>query len=375
MSCISSGTWGTVAVTVQHLDATLDHYPTETWYGSAIPVNRKIAALNSMRVFVPVSDVKVGRDGILGTADDGYLTTRDTVSDFDPNGISWLSNFGSNTESLLDNYLDYTLYYAAWWWDTMYRWSFPYDVNTRFDWPYGMITYRSGLWVVTPWANFYTRQDYVNYGWTDLTDVKLCEVIDANTYDTIADWGTYNDWNTIHVPWTPMYLWQNGWYTSGSFHYEYATTYESSWTPDASTQHQAQVAAECNGTGTVWYTDFNTALSHGSITKVRLIMDVPVSPNVTMYWWIAHQARSHSLTWMYLPGGTLLSHYGAFTDSVQWSSWWQWNSYMPNTYTGGHAWFGWDRLTLQHAKVRILKSATPLDNSGTPTWSPASSPW
>ena len=375
MWCVSSWPWWTVDVTVKHLDATLNHYPTYDRRGNALPVNRKIAAINMVRVFVPIDDVKAWPDGILGTSDDGQLTTTDTITNFDPKGISWLSNFNSNTESTWDNSVQTTLYASAWSWDKYYLGSYPYDGWSRFQLPFDVGRYKSGKWVTTPGGKFYSFQAYNNYWWSDISWVKLCDIVDVNTYNIVADNGTYNDGSTMHTPGTPMYLYDNYGNAAMDYHYEYATTYESSRPPDPYTAHPALIASECDDKGTTWYTDFATAKAIGPITKVRVVMDKPVTPGQVLYRRIANEARWTDLNGNMLPWGTILPNYAGFMDSNQPAWWRQWNSYTPKDYKLSHAWFGWDRLILQYGKVRITKTATPLNSSDTPTWYPSSAPW
>jgi len=110
-TCTQNG--NQISVQVEHVDATLDHYPTKDYYGRDLPKNRAIAAIGNIYIFVPLDDVKKGPDGQDGTDDDGAYATKNCLTDFDPTTPSGNSNFADNTESEKDNCYSRTLYYAA----------------------------------------------------------------------------------------------------------------------------------------------------------------------------------------------------------------------------------------------------------------------
>jgi len=105
MSCNQANAGDNVAFTYSGIDATMGHYPTETIYGSSLPVTMRIAAVNSITIFTPYSDILDANN----SAEDGdgniYYTLCNTIkiTDFDPDGISGTSNFNSATESEKDN--------------------------------------------------------------------------------------------------------------------------------------------------------------------------------------------------------------------------------------------------------------------------------
>ena len=61
ISCTQNGT--DINVKIEHVDATLNHYPTEDYYGHPLPVNRAIASMSIISVFIPLDDVKAGENG------------------------------------------------------------------------------------------------------------------------------------------------------------------------------------------------------------------------------------------------------------------------------------------------------------------------
>ena len=108
ISCTQNGS--DINVSVSGVDATLDKYPTKNYNEQALPVNRAIAAIGNIYVFVPLSDVEAGNDGISGNADDGEIQTKNKLRGFDPTTPTGTSNFGSNSEALNDNDYNTTLY-------------------------------------------------------------------------------------------------------------------------------------------------------------------------------------------------------------------------------------------------------------------------
>jgi hypothetical protein len=115
VTCLQTG--DQVAIKLEHVDATLDHYPTKDYYGRDLASGRAVATFVHMGVFVPLEAVQKGHDGVLGTADDGRFSTHNTVTDFDPATPTSNSNFGDETESENDNNKQYTLYYSYGYWN------------------------------------------------------------------------------------------------------------------------------------------------------------------------------------------------------------------------------------------------------------------
>ncbi len=75
ITCTQAEPDADISIKVEHVDATLDHYPTRDYYGRELPVNRAIAAIGSIYIFVPLESVEKGKDGEDGTDDDGYYPT------------------------------------------------------------------------------------------------------------------------------------------------------------------------------------------------------------------------------------------------------------------------------------------------------------
>jgi len=63
VTCSQNGS--DVSVEIKHVDATLDHYPTRDYYNNPLPVNRAIASIVMVSVFVPLEDVKAGENGTI----------------------------------------------------------------------------------------------------------------------------------------------------------------------------------------------------------------------------------------------------------------------------------------------------------------------
>ncbi len=163
VTCTQSGSQ--VTVTVTGIDGTLTDAPTKNRDGSAIPVNRSIAAIGVMRVFVPVTDVQNAG---------GTLPTKNCLKDFNPVGISGGANFGGAGESEADNCRNITLNAGSGSFGKNFRkgWSDRGDQQTEWGgggwWlaPTDASAVNTGDGTVTPGQFFGTYAVYTNNGGT-----------------------------------------------------------------------------------------------------------------------------------------------------------------------------------------------------------------
>ena len=350
-----------ISVNLQHVDATLNHIPHKDRNNRALPVNRAIAAIGVIEVFVPIDDVKAGKDGNLGTSDDGSLPTVNKLTDFDPTAPSGNSNFGTNTESEKDNSYAFTLYAS--------RGSFNKGYTTKHGLhvyhPGGATYWRTGDGLLTANAEFASRLSFSNNGGTDLTGVQMCDVIDANRMEIIDVTNPVREFHS-----GPFDYYGTGGFDASNLEFEYASTYENdSWLPskggNLDVSHGADVAKECAAPASKWYSTPDEARSHGlhTITKVRIkVKDgVAVKPGEYMYVWLNHRVRAKDLSGNPLQNGDEIVNYGSVKDNEYYHynnayDGWYTPTYIPHSYPNPpEKWTG-DRVTFTGGKVRIKKS-------------------
>ena len=378
VTCTPDGN-GKVNVTVDHIDGTLTGAPTKNRNGGLLPVNRAIAAIGLMRIFVPVSDVELGEDGIANTADDGSLTTTNCVSDFNPLGISGGSNFGnSSSESEVDNCRNITLYSTAGSWDKNFRkgWS---DQSVEIakwgggSWalpPTDASIVEGGDGTVTPGGVFGTYTVYNNTGGTTIDNPVLCDVIDVETYDmTVIDPnadnpGTFLD-DTKHAV-------DLNYHTTESvpgLTIQYAVGYVGNWPPDpneAPSTGTDEVVKECSDPSITWYPDYVTAAANGPVSKVRI--SAPTLPaGKLMAMRIKHTARSTYLSTKNghmagesIPNNEILVNHATYKSALTGNNYRRGDYYPKDaSQNPGNGSGGGDRLIMVRAKVRIIKAMTP----------------
>jgi uncharacterized repeat protein (TIGR01451 family) len=379
IECVQNGT--DINVTVSHVNATLTNAPTHSYNGVELPVNRKIAAIGSINVFVPLSDVEAGPDGQTGTADDGELPSKNKIRNFDPTTPGGNSNFGGETESELDNDSTITLYGTRGSFDKYYRG----DATGVWTYPGGQTpTPRAGNGLVTQGYEFSTVLANNNTGGTAYTE-NMCDVVDAyrleiqdiedNTiYNIIKTYygSAYHD-NTspiMYNVWNGSGDYDNG-QAQGPYEFEYSSTYEdNSWLPsrggDQSVSHKTEIEAECNA-ATGWHATADAARADangiGAVTKVRIKLRDGVEhiPGAYTYFWLNHKVRANDLlTGAPLQKGDEITNYAAhsfngddFTGS----------EYIPNQYPEATSGSAGDRVTFSGGKVRIEKSASTSNTS------------
>ena len=373
VTCTQTGS--SVAVTVTGIDSTLTKAPIRNRIGSLLPVNRNIAAVGVIRIFVPLQDaIDAG----------GTLATTNCVTAFDPNGISGGSNFGTNTESEADNCQDNTLNVSAGSWDKNYRKGWSDRAGEIPKWggggwslpPTDAAIVEGGDGTVTPGGVWGTYTVHTNSGGSPFTNVTLCDVIDTETFEmTIIDpanaYGTAGTGvfdQTINA----VDLLYSNTETNTGLTIEYATGYVGSWPPDPTVAPSSgptdEVVDECSDPTITWYPDLVTAetTDGAPVSKVRI--SVPsLNPGILMAMRIKHTARANFLTsGLPIPGDTVLINHATYSrdglvgtvggDGRNWRA----GDYIPLDATqpppnGG----GGDRLILVRAKARILKSMGP----------------
>jgi flavin reductase (DIM6/NTAB) family NADH-FMN oxidoreductase RutF len=376
ITCTQTGS--SIAVEVSNVDATLSFYPTRDWNGNALPVNRGIAAIGNIYVFVPASDVQDGEDGIRGTADDNELQTTNALINFDPVTPSGNQNFGGERESEKDNNVSYTLYYTS-------KGSF--DKYYRGDksgmWSYvgGANTSRSGFAMGTKGYEFSSILILNNHtGVTPFSESKACDVVDAYRLE-IQDIGDNTHYETIKTYYADAYrdsespvvyrVWGgNTDYANnlaeGPYVIEYASTYEDdSWLPsrggDNTVSHASEIITECSADASKWFSTADEARADangiGAVTKVRMTLRSGIEhpDNSYTYFWINHKIRSHDLqTGSPLEHGDEIANYSAWSFN---GNAWSGSSYTPDYFPNPHAGTAGDRIIYTGPKARIIKDA------------------
>ncbi|MCD5380839.1 hypothetical protein LR004_02830, partial [Candidatus Gracilibacteria bacterium] len=392
ITCTQSG--NQVAIKVEHVDASLDRYPTKSYSGDDIPVNRAIAAIGSIYIFIPIEDVQKGKNGI----DDGCKVTEDTCDDgeygivnklmnFDPQTPTGNSNFGVNSESEKDNSYSHTVHSADGSWSKRYRggWDTSYNGRDGLDYIYGYIGTgnKSGDGMVTKGAEFSTWIQTLNKGAVAFTEDTSCDVIDAYRLkiQAIKDNTKYTNIGKRYTgnPDVPYryHIWNEdvtSSYTDGVTHegfnpndipipyvVEYATTYiDNSFLPsqggDTTARHSADIERECTDPSVNWTTDFEEAMKGPiGITKVRLSLkpgvEVPAGSGISF--WINHKIRDIDLaTNQSMNNGDLIVNYAGHKFNY---NKWYWSPYKPGVFPGNDSGWNGDRVIFTEAKVRIKK--------------------
>ncbi|ADV45591.1 conserved repeat domain protein [Nitratifractor salsuginis DSM 16511] len=397
-TCTQTGS--TVDVKIEHVDATLNHYPTKDYYGRDLPVNRAIASILTLSVFVPLDDVKAGDNGTVDcdgygigdpNCDDGELHTKNTAKDFDPVTPSGNHNFAGQGESEKDNYRNYTLYYSAGSFDKYY-WG---EKNSVWNAPAGIAHSREGDGFVGKGYEWSSRLYAANTGGIDQTENSFCDVIDANYMEIIkySERTNYTDTRYAHEDDLPFIVYasntdkgdpDNHMYRGGKisdyYDIEYAADYEDpSFLPSNNGDRQDEnvdekIKAECNAPADKWYPTIDEArAAGGAVTKIRwkLKPNMVMVPGQREYWMLLHRVRANRLdNNQPLQNGAMMVNYGTHKfDGNQGT--WSTVSYIPHgldangqpeNFVNGTG----DRIFFTGPKVRIKKhenrtSASPGD--------------
>ncbi len=373
VTCTQAAPGGDVAVTITGVDSSLTNAPTQNSGGGALPVNRAIAAVGLIRIFVPLSDV-VGAGG--------SLVATNCMSEFDPVGLSGTPNFGGNglRESENDNCRSVTLNANSGSWGKNYRkgWSDQADQITQWgggswaDPPTDASVVNGGDGTATPDSVWGTYNVYSNNGGTPITNPELCDVIDIETFEmTILDPAADNAGTLVDDRIHAVDLNYSTTESVAGIRVQYATGYVSlPWPPNPTEGPSAtapdEVVDECNIPEAEWFDDIPAAEAAAGglgnvpvVTKARLVADT-LLPGQLMAMRIKHTARSTFLTsGALIPNDTLLVNYATYKSSLT-GDVFRANDYIANDATQGHvnATSG-DRLIMVRAKVRILKDMTP----------------
>ncbi|MCD5389813.1 MAG: peptidoglycan-binding protein [Candidatus Pacebacteria bacterium] len=372
ISCVENGT--DINVTLTGVDATLNNYPTKTYLGNDLPVNRAIAAIGSIYIFVPLTDVEAGPDGISGNADDGELPTVNRLRDFDPTTPAGNSNFGNNTEALNDNDRATTLYGTRGSFSKYYRgeqagvWTYPGGAASAY----------SGDGLVTAGYEFSTVLVNNNTGGTAYTE-DMCDVVDAYRLE-IQDIEDNTIYNTIKTSYPNAYhddtspvmyrvTGGSGDYSAGQavgpYEFEYSSQYvDNSWLPsrggDQTINHKTEVETECNQVG-VWHTTADAARADaagiGSVTKMRIKLREGVTHDAGAYtyFWLNHKIRTNDLlTGAPLVNGDEITNFAAYSfNGAPFTG----PTYITNQYPDTASGHNGDRVTFSGGKVRIIKTS------------------
>ena len=380
VTCTQSGS--NVAVSVEHIDGTLTNAPTKTQTGALLPVNHKIAAIGTIKVFVPLSDVEKGANGVDngGNGDDGELVTTNCITNFNPLGISNTENFNGTPESEADNCRSLTLYASRGNWSKSYRRGWSDRPSQAQEWGDGTLNWwhpptdaslvMSGEGTATAGSVWGTYTVYTNAGGTDIAAPAICDVIDIETYTmelldpNVDDSSTFVD-DTKHT----VDLNYATTETVPDITVEYAIGYVGTWPPNPNAPAGDTVAKECNATSITWYPDYVAAkaaadIAGTDVSKVRLTAPMlPVQKIMAMR--IKHKARTNYFTsGNPIPNKTLLVNYATYKSALTSNQYYANNPYTPKdadqAHTGG---YHGDRLIMQGAKVRIVKEMTPTNVS------------
>ncbi len=344
-----------IDIKLEHVDATLNHIPRYDQVGRKLPVNRAIATIGSIRVFVPLQDVKDGNDHQPDTDDDGQLQTINKLINFDPTAPSGNSNFGSLTESEKDNSYSLTLYYA--------RGGFSKGYAEKHGvWSYregGSAGWRTGDGLLSAGAVFASRLGYTNEGGIPFHNSIICDVIDANRLEVInvpAGSERFNRSGAFDIRVVGVEM--------EDLDFEYASTYvNDSWLPskggDLNANHAADIVRECSDSSVVWYNSLEEAKQHGlgTVTKVRIKLKPGkvLEPGGNIYAWLNHRVRAKTLDGEALQNGDEIVNYATVKDDDYFTSWYQ-TSYIPHEYPNPPEGWAGDRVTYSGGKVRIEKS-------------------
>jgi len=313
IGCTQSGT--TVAIDYNHIDASLHHIPIYDRAERSLPGYRKYAAVGELQIFVPYDDITGGGQEMTDDDGDTYYEVNITVSltDFDPDSVSGVSNFNSESESLLDNSIMRILRYYP---DGKAGGTFSKTFRSRNgNIIQGSSYSNDGLGDVVAGGEFTTYIYMNNTGTRDYNDTRICDVIDVDTFRITKFTQDYPGYGGTD---TPVHL------VSGSNTLDYADVnisygvgYEaSSWPPPLDQNNSAAVLAECKDTtNTVWYDDFDAAEAAGPVTKV-MVTTRNLEKGKALGYYIHHNATARKVDGSLNDNGAMLANYTAVYEDV-----------------------------------------------------------
>ena len=295
-----------VAITYEHIDASMNHIPTQTRTGNSLPTFRKFAEIGELKIFVPYDDIKAAGEK---TDEDGdtYYEANITVSlkDFDPNSISGTSNFNDDIESLKDNNETvYLVYYPNGKGSGSFSKTF-HSVDG------GMLRntqhLNDGLGRVVAGGEFSFRLNWANTGTKDFNDSKICDVIDANTFEITKYEGSdsplkFMEGENLLKP--------------QDVSVKYGVGYEGTWPPPLDKNNSDAILAECTGTkNTTWYDSYDEAVKNGPITKIMVTTNKLAQGKILLVD-VHTNAKARDLNGNLNPVDTMLPNYTALYDDV-----------------------------------------------------------
>ena len=379
ITCSKSG--NKISVKIEHVDATLNSYPTKNYLGQMLPKSRALASIATIHFFVPYSDIKKGNDNTDGTTDDYRYAVQHHVVGFNPTSPSGNANFNGEGESEKDNQSNFTLPYPGGW---SHGWRGKETPNSStgyiFQLPGG--AWVSGDGVVTAEEEIST---YTGLNGRDYSDYQACEMIDAyraeivpinenkryknigerfvsdlsapvtigigNDTDSYTD-GLADDGSGSHD------------FSSLPYTVEYAAGYvDDSFLPskggDTSVSHENDIKRECTDPKVKWYSDFATARAKSplGVTKVRFKLKpgktIPIG-TYTYFWVNTHIRMTDLATNAQTKNKDLIVNYGSRKID---NGTWVYSKYTPKTFDKPHVNQGWgDRVAYTGPKARIAKA-------------------
>ncbi|MCF6244008.1 MAG: DUF11 domain-containing protein, partial [Sulfurovum sp.] len=389
VTCTQVG--NSIDIEVKHVNATLNHYPTKGYYQTILPINRAIAAIGSIYIFIPLEDVRLGNDNTLGTSDDGRYALTNRLTNFDPTTPTGNSNFAGETESEEDNTHAITLYHTSGYWNKYYRGIHsPSAIQSLWGdiWTFPGSSTRSGDGLITKETEFSSYLYAINTGGASYTEDTFCDVIDAYRLKIQPTQDNTQYTYIRSVTSSAIYAGKPEWPVMFRIHYEgddtnftarngpdaipykveYANTYvDKRFLPsqggDTSADVRETIKTECTDPSVVWSEDFDAVINssetlHGEklgVTKVRISLKPGYehTPGADARIWINHKVRDIDLAvGQAMQSGDIIVDYAAHKFSGEN---WSLPTYKPGVYPGVHSGNYGDRVMFSSAKVRIKK--------------------
>ena len=310
LQCNQPSAGDNISVNYSSLDLTMKHIPTLDRNNRVLPVTRKFGAVGTIEIFVPYSDINATEKKTDADGDEYYeLNVTTTLNGFDPDSASNISNFGGDTENLIDNTKITPLKYypngkAGGSYSKVYAAE---DGLSLLD---GTYASGDGRGVVTPGTGFTSVLKVQNTGTRDFNTSIICDVIDSDTFDI----SKYPDGSE------PTRIYKS--HTQADVTVEYAVGYvTNTWpNPDPDVDHGDDIIKECSDASVTWYSTYDEAKDAGTVTKVRVKIDkLPYSASSTpaIFAYVHNKARGTRLSdGTYLQPKTFLLNYMAGYDDV-----------------------------------------------------------
>lgn len=347
--CANTGPMATglQTVTLSGADLSLEHFPTQTRNGNALPAAYKFASVGIITVFIPYSDISDAG---------GSLVSTNSFTNLNLTSISGQSNFNGAGEDLTDNIVSQTLQNRGGSFSESYRCFFPGTTPPAWCnsyWaspPTNASTVSAGNGVVEPEQTFVSYTYYRNLSFIGDTQADVCSVIDSRYVKPVpASTGS------------PTYCAGQCGTLGTDYVIEYGSNYIATAWRDAATTPLDAVRNECNATQAQanWTTDFAVAQSTAPITKVRMRRITPLNASGT-HALALNLAPLDTSGLTGVPNGTLIKTWGTARATTSWAD------YRDCSYTSGaypapsHSTNSCgDRLALTRALARVEKTTQP----------------